>query len=112
MPTTDWMRVKPHKDSGKAGLINRIFFFAMGTFLSNWPYIFSRFLDQYEGLMIPIDTRVLLTYAGLCTLREWALSSHKRAFEPVQPFLLRCSGVAVRLFCPVPVPLPSLPPVA
>jgi hypothetical protein len=51
------MRVKPHKESGKEGLINRIFFLDMGTFLKNWPYIPSRFLDQYEGLMIPIDTR-------------------------------------------------------
>jgi hypothetical protein len=40
--------VKPHKDSGKAGLINRIFFFAMRTFLSTWPNIPSRFLDQYS----------------------------------------------------------------
>jgi hypothetical protein len=42
------MRVKPHKDSGKAGLINRIFFFAMRTFLSKWQDIPSRFLDQYS----------------------------------------------------------------
>jgi hypothetical protein len=41
------MRVKPHKESGKVGLINRIFFFDMGTFLSHWQDIPSRFLDQY-----------------------------------------------------------------
>jgi len=37
--------VKPHKESGKAGLINRIFFFDIGTFLSNLarhPLTFSR----------------------------------------------------------------------
>jgi hypothetical protein len=36
MPTKEWMRVKPHKESGKEGLISRIFFLDMRTFLRNW----------------------------------------------------------------------------
>src|SRR5918911_348777 len=43
MPTKEWMRVKPHKESGKAGLINRIFFFDMSTFLSHGQDISSLF---------------------------------------------------------------------